>query len=354
VRNPKTELVYSKRFSGNPKISIAIPFYNQERIIARNLKSVIDNLQQVAEILLIDDSSTDYSMRALMDFISSLDATTELKLSSISVFQNRNAQYETYCDAFLFANCNSRYVIEIQSDMQILHKGFDLKLLRAVTSSAHLIAVSARGIEPVSGVIKGYSKTLGSDRAHSYSIVRYVISRVKYQIFSLLKPNVATPPLVRKPESRVLYNEVMDSEFLTTGYAGRIASKINYPVDEDYAQKDVIFIGETIMRGPIIVDKEKYMAVGGFDSERFFQGYDEHELFIKAYLLLGYRVGYTPIDFSSPLEEGSTRKRRSLSGEFQILRQLLRIMNKRKSSTLWTLLQDKTSPEYQSEIKSFS
>jgi hypothetical protein len=294
-------------------------------------------------------------MRALMDFISNLDATTELKLSSISVFQNRTAQYETYCDAFLFANCSSRYVIEIQSDMQMLHKGFDLKLLRAVTSSADLIAVSARGIEPVSGIIKGYSKTLGSDRAHSNSIVSYVISRVKYQIFSLLKPNVATPPfLVRKPESKVLYNEVMDSEFLTTGYAGRIASKINYPVDEEYAQKDIIFIGETIMRGPIIVDKEKYMAVGGFDSERFFQGYDEPELFIKAYLLLGYRVGYTPIDFSSPLDEGSSRKRRSLSGEFQILRQLLRIMNKRKSSTLWTLLQDKTCPEYQGEIKSFS
>jgi hypothetical protein len=77
-------------------------------------------------------------------------------------------------------------------------------------------------------------------------------------------------------------------------------------------------------------------------------------IFIKAYLLLGYRVGYTPIDFSSPLNEGSTRKRRSLGGEFQILRQLLRIMNKRKSSTLWTLLQDKTNPEYHREIKSFS
>jgi glycosyltransferase involved in cell wall biosynthesis len=353
MRNPKTKLVYSKYGLCDPQIAIVIPVYNQASIISRNLRSVLDHLEHAAEILLIDDASTDESMQAIEELISSLDITKETKLASIKVFKNKTSQYETYCDAFLFANCESKYVIEIQADMQILQKGFDSKLLRAIMSFPQLIGVSARGIEPLSGIIKGYSMTLGTDRAHSRSIASYIISRLKYQIFTILRQDGKKNSSTSKPQSSVLYTQAMDSEFLATGYAGRIASKINIPVDKDYAEKNVIFIGETIMRGPIIVDREKYIKVGGFDTSRFFQGYDEHEFFVKAFSLYGYRVGYTPLNFSSPLSEGSSRKRRSLVGEFQVLRQLLKITNKRKSSTLWKLAKNEIYPEYQHEIKTF-
>ena len=354
MKNRQTTLRYSKLLTGVPSVTIAIPFYNQAAFLRRNVCSIIDHLEQPAELLMLDDRSTDESMEVLLNCLAALSDSQISRLTSIKVFQNPSARYETYCDAFLIEKSTAPCIIEIQADMQILQKGFDSKLMKALVSSPQLIAVSARGVEPLSGVIKSYSMTLGTDRAHSHSIAGYVISRLKYQIFTFLKKDAKNGSSTSRPQSIVPYTEAMDSEFLASGFAGRIASKINFPVDKDYAEKNIIFIGETIMRGPIILDREKYMTVGGFDTERFFQGYDEHEFFVKAFSLYGYRVGYTPVNFSSPLDEGSSRKKRSLAGEFQVLRHLLRIMSKRKSSTLWKLAKGQTIPEYQNEVISFN
>ncbi len=312
--------------------------------------SVIDCLEQAAELLMIDDCSTDSSMNVLLNSLNSLSNSQLSRLTSIKIFQNKSAKYETYCDAFLFKQSNSPYIIEIQADMQINQKGFDLKLVEALKALPDLIAVSARGVEPIPGVVEGYAKTLGTDRAHSKSMMSYLFSRIKYQILSGTRTSESTNPKALNAQLTNPYLESMDSDFSSTGYAGRIASKINLPIDEEYSKKRILYVGGTIMRGPIAIDKMKYLEVGGLNTKSYFQGYDEHELFIKAKIMFGYRVAFTPINFSSPLEDGSSRKRRTLSSELQIFNQLLRISKARKNSILWSLANSRQIPIVEHEV----
>ena len=48
--------------------------------------------------------------------------------------------------------------------------------------------------------------------------------------------------------------------------------------------------------------------LGYLDEEHYFQDNSDHDLMARAYLLKGYICGYVPIDFSSPLKHGTTRK----------------------------------------------
>jgi GT2 family glycosyltransferase len=96
-----------------------------------------------------------------------------------------------------------------------------------------------------------------------------------------------------------------------------------------------IFVGETIMRGPLIIDLEKLKNIGCWDEGGFFQAYDDHDFCLRAYVLGGYRVGYVPISFASPTLDGTTRKKKSLLSEFSILSNLIRIRQSRKKSQLY-------------------
>lgn len=350
INNLRTKVLYSSKENTNSAtVAIIVPYYNQAQLVERNLSSIIDNLESLAELIVIDDASTDKTLDVLLNFIKHLDANQKSKLVSIKVLYNQTSEFETYCDSVSIDICNAKHIIEIQSDMQILQKGFDTKLLSAICSDPRLIAVSARGVQPIIGILNGYASSLGSVGTNAKSMLVYLLKRVKYHLkflSSYLKP--------REPldfsKFEVTHSEEMDANFLSTGSAGRLGMKICRPLDKFYASKNILYIGETIMRGPIILDRDKYYEVGGLDVKGFFLGYDEHDLFVRAYLECGYRVGFTPLDFSSPLEDGSTRKRRTFKNELQIWIKLLHIRKAKKLTTLYKLNLENKRLVYSNEI----
>ena len=107
------------------------------------------------------------------------------------------------------------------------------------------------------------------------------------------------------------------------------------------------------MRGPLLVDKKKYLEVGGFDSERFFLGYDDHDLAMRAWNLKGYRSGYVPVGFLSPLADGATRKMRTIKQEFEILSNLVRTQNVSKESALYSALKVLKDKNINIQIREF-
>ena len=113
--------------------------------------------------------------------------------------------------------------------------------------------------------------------------------------------------------------------FETTKSAGRLGSLIFESLEKTARLQNNIWVSETIMRGPIIFDKSKYISVGGFNLDSFFLGFDDHHLFLNAFVQKGFRCGYTPIDYFTYPEGGSTRKRRNLRTMVIIYQHLLRI-----------------------------
>ena len=64
---------------------------------------------------------------------------------------------------------------------------------------------------------------------------------------------------------------------------------------------------ESCNRGPLLLDKEKVEKLGYLDENNYFLDNSEHDLMLRAYLKYKYICGYIPINFNSPLKDGSTR-----------------------------------------------
>ena len=115
---------------------------------------------------------------------------------------------------------------------------------------------------------------------------------------------------------------------------GRIGGLVDVPAV--LHGRDTLYLHETVMRGPYALDRRRFLDVGGFDTGRFFLGNDDHDLAVRAWRDFGYRVGYTPVVFSSPLELGTTRRTRT--GEEQRVFDALRdhYAQASRSSALFT------------------
>jgi len=74
--------------------------------------------------------------------------------------------------------------------------------------------------------------------------------------------------------------------------------------------QNAYYIGETCNRGPLLLNKLKLKEIGYLDEVNYFQENSDHDLFARAYFLKNWICGYVPIEFSSPLEHGSSRKPR--------------------------------------------
>jgi len=88
---------------------------------------------------------------------------------------------------------------------------------------------------------------------------------------------------------------------------GRAGTAIEKTVDELGIERNWFYVHETCNRGPLLLDREKVAALGYLDEQNFFLDYSEHDLIARA-RVRGFLCGYVPIDFQSPLEDGSTRK----------------------------------------------
>ncbi len=86
-----------------------------------------------------------------------------------------------------------------------------------------------------------------------------------------------------------------------------------------------------------MIDRERYRMVGGLDESRFFLGFDDHDLAYRAYRDHKLRCGFLPVKFDAPMSLGSTRRRRSMRTEVEIVHHLLRIRRERASSGIHEL-----------------
>ena len=90
---------------------------------------------------------------------------------------------------------------------------------------------------------------------------------------------------------------------------GRGGSDITKPYDRSLKQ-DILYVNETVNRGPLLLDREKLIEMNYLDEENFYQENSDHDLFTRAWVEKGWICGYIPIDFDAPIENGSTRKPR--------------------------------------------
>ena len=332
-----------------------VPIFNQAVKIRQQLGQLVTSLALPFDLVLIDDGSEDSTPAEIEGFVINDLPLLNSKLASLSVYRSSSSHFEAACDAFGLEVSRTRYVFEVQADMFIHDYGWDARLLELMTQRTDIIAISGRGVEPATPLWEDYARTLGSDVARARGLLGYAIIRAAVLVNRLLKSLIAKDSVEALEfggrESTADSIDVIfpaQEDFQVSGKAGFLGSLISRSESIPNQYKGQIWIGETVMRGPLLIDKSKVVEAGHWPADKFFQGFDEHYLWLKARATLGYKVAFSPVTFSSPLEVGSMRKQRSLKSEILILRNLLRIWGPRRKVLLdvstWTEIENPLAP----------
>jgi len=246
----ETELIYEKDFNPNhPIFTVVIPIHNQEDFLERQIQSVFIHTIGSYEIIVILDGCRDNSKDVLLEVLKT--SPIPHQLSSITVFENQDGMFETSADNLGFTKARGEILVEIQADMEIRTTGYNLNLAAPLKIYSDLIAISGRCCHRINNNSLGYN--LGK-----------------------------MGKLVEQP----------------------------HQILQHYENHNAVFLSHSINRGPLALDKQKVADLGYLDELHYCLGNDDHDLFLRAWDQKGWRTGFVPIEFHSPLERGSTRQKR--------------------------------------------
>jgi len=364
MKQLEPNLILRREFqSSKCTVSVIVPCFNQETIIVEVLTKVIDSMKSSFELIIINDCSTDRTLERIISFAS--NDFIESSLIRLEVYSNDTPKFETYCDYFGFSKAEGRFLLEIQADMFINDPGFDLRMIQAFNKHEDVFALSGRGTHDISQVVNVYRESLGTDRAYASNLTVFMLVMLKRRIVGkllrILKvvKFLKTPVIQASPKTTAkLSNSFMEifptlENFEEQKRAGLIGDLIENEGFSNAASQKEIFLGETVMRGPIMLRSEIYFQLGGLNVQSFFQGFDDHELMLQAWNLKRKRCAYIPVNVNSILSQGTTRKPRRLRSDVEIFVKTFKIARNRKGSLLHKLSQGEqiTLPNF--EIRKF-
>ncbi|WP_104083297.1 glycosyltransferase family A protein [Cryobacterium sp. Y11] len=276
--------VHTEVFSSSllAEAAFIVPVHNQASAISANLDSIRQHSMLDHEIVVIIDGCTDGTLAVIFNWLAACKAAPG-RTVRVTVVDIPTGVFETMSDAIGIHLSMARAIIEVQADMSITHPGFDSELTRALEMNPEIFALSGRG-------------------AHSFSRVSPLLPRPK--IVSRIAFRVARK-ITRILHARALAYAPSAMQFAFSDEIGRVGDLIDLPTRRQETKR--IYVLGTVMRGPLAFSRERYSALGGLDTARFFLGNDDHDLVSRAWCQLRLKSGYLPISFLSPLESGSTR-----------------------------------------------
>lgn len=321
-------------------ISVVMPVFNQEDRIDTVLTALVHCMSLPFELIIINDCSSDGSALAIESFLTHLLAGPPKLLVRFLFVDNTEPKYETACDALGFGLSTGKFLLEIQADMVLEQVGFDAKLLRALETYDDILMVSGRGTEPLAPIVDEYVRGPGAVRGSGRNHVMHLLQSLPVIGFPIHLGNRVraaragwTSSDTEHAPFEVLPNE---SDFnRQSGKAGRLGELIDLPTKKDYRDTPAAWLGQTVMRGPLLIDRAKYEQLGGLNSAAFFLGYDDHDLAIRAWFERGWRVGFVPVEFESRLEFGATRQKTNFARNLELYRNLKSISRYRERTGLF-------------------
>jgi hypothetical protein len=257
VNNPNKvsdiEIIYNKKINkniDNVYISIVIPIHNQEYIIRDNIISILEcTTEYNYEIIIILDSCDDKTENIILELLTNTDNLIKYGLlQNIIILKSNIPLFETAADNLGFICSSGKYILEIQADMKMTEIGYNTKIIKPFLKDENIIGISGRCCHN----FKWQDKTKG-----------------KGKLGNLVEKNI-------EDISNILSNKY--------------------------------YIYETCNRGPLLLDKTKLEQLKYLDEKNYFLDNSEHDLFARAYSQFKYTCGYVPINYYSPLDNGSTRK----------------------------------------------
>ncbi len=338
----KTRTVLNFELLSNdaPEVAVVVPMFRRHGRVAPILNRLVNSLTLPTELIIIDDASPDDTLSEILSWTNELQRNCRT-IRRVQILRNRWAQFETYCEKVAISRTSAPFIITVQADMELHDYGFDDRLVRALRAHSDLAAITGRSVHTFAA--------LGG-----FQWEPWVFGRVGLKVKALIRSPQESASRVKKADQGKILSDIFPElpEFEVYGRAGRSGVLItsNPALSEEH--KSRVWIGETICRGPIAYNRAVFDVIGGLDSMRFFLGNDDHDFCARA-AYLGYRVGYAPVSFRSPLDQGTTRERRTYWTRLRIALRLIRLRVLFSSSGLGRRIRDGSQALSPPEIRQF-
>jgi glycosyltransferase involved in cell wall biosynthesis len=226
-----------------------MPVHNQREIITSNLNSLIANVAGTFELFIICDACTDGTIEAVTTWVTTLPPNLYTR------------------DILLFS------VVVIDQSTPVFE-----------TTADNMGFILARG---------KYILEVQADM----QMIQYGFNRQLEKAFS-------TGTDVFAVSGRCAH------DFHGISGIGKLGDSVEKCVQLPLEYLANFFVHQTCNRGPLLIDHQRLADIGYLDEQNFWLGDDDHDLMARA-ATRGWVCGYVPIEFISPINQGSTRKPRS-------------------------------------------
>jgi hypothetical protein len=266
----------------NTDFFVSMPVKNQEKIIKDVLHDLISSIDKDFELGLLFDNCVDNSFEECRDFF--LKSFNKFQyLQAVYFIESDGELFESSAENILFSLCMQKYFVSVQSDIYFTDVSFLHRSELAFSLVPELFAISGKAI--VSFKVLTKSQELINSLLHSFNLIRKLIPKVNRKV-------------------RLGYF------FPKLGYFGDVSSPPNVLMKFNRKDFNTLYLGEAIIRGPVIWRAEIFRELNGYDDVAHPLGRDDCDICFRAFLS-GYLSGYLPCGAYSVFNQGTTRKQRS-------------------------------------------
>jgi hypothetical protein len=272
-----------------PVFFLAIPIKNQENIIREVLLNLASRLSFTFEVGLLFDNCDDFSFQVAM--ATALEIMEETNtLTQVHFVKSTDELFESTCENILFRLSDATYFVSFQADTMIEDTSFFERCHSAFIKNPNLLGISGR------------------------ATVTFMPSRlVKSRVFSLLFPMNILTKLLPKFFKHLRLGPFLKGKDYFGDTSGFPFPRMKFTPSE----LNTLFVGQAVIRGPIVWAAEKFKKLGGFNDVAYFLGRDDCDISLRG-LEYGFVVGYLPCKQLSNPNHGTTRKPRSKEVEMRL------------------------------------
>jgi len=244
-RTPAILALDYQRSLERPEFAVVSPSYNVVQVLNKTVPTICENTIGKWEIVFVLDACYDESLQVIRNILLS-DVCAQSSLMRARVLIAPTSIFETSSDNLGFSLADpSHFYVEVQADMFLLEKGWNVDLARPFLEYSDMFSMSGRC-------------------AHG-------------------QPGHAMP------------------------HVGRCGKNVGSPSDEKKNETmDSFFIAGTNNRGPLMFRADMLRRLGFLDEVNFYLGSDDHDVNRRA-AFLGLKAGYKYTHFYAPLDLSPSR-----------------------------------------------
>jgi hypothetical protein len=280
---------------------VSLPICNQEELIERTLENFFVSCTELCTLVIILDYCQDSTGMRVRNFLQEANHTEYVR--SVLVLETTGDIFESNCENLALSLVEANYFLSLQADIMFTDPGFLEKCGSFMDSNPRLMGVSGRAVL--------------FDKSSNLNLL-VLSSRV---IFHLI--NVFLGKAFRR--------KILPPYILSGNYFGDVSTPPQNRMYFFLNQSCRLYVGDALIRGPILWDAQKLVRLGKLNDVRYFLGGDEREICKLGRERFNYFVGFLPTTCYSDVWTGSShnpqkrtpetilmlKKRTILSEEFE-------------------------------------